>query len=247
MNVSSEEEMIKKETARLERTMSGSGRRGLGSYARNRNSSFEENPAASTQTSRSNSFEENLESRSETKNIKSRDMTNITLEPVASIKREPISITKKKDSLNSSSHNPFTTRRLSMEKLPTVNSPKEEESPPKSTKNQFLDKAKSLENKRSSSLVNTVFSWPYPGNEVHLAGTFNGWKPFGPLERKNEILQTTIPLPPGVHQYKFIVDGRWCFDMARQTVTDPHGNINNVIQVTEVERPKNKNRSQVSQ
>jgi 5'-AMP-activated protein kinase regulatory beta subunit len=36
-------------------------------------------------------------------------------------------------------------------------------------------------------------------------------------------------LEPGVYQYKFIVDGEWCFSPDDEITTDDKGNLNNVI------------------
>jgi hypothetical protein len=51
-------------------------------------------------------------------------------------------------------------------------------------------------------------------HEVFVAGTFNGWNPRShPLKRgRNGRWETSLDLPPGLHQYKFIIDGRWCCD-----------------------------------
>jgi len=53
-------------------------------------------------------------------------------------------------------------------------------------------------------------------DKVCLAGDFNQWRVCeAPLERVGEDTWTiSVELPPGRHQYMFVVDGRW--------VTDPH-------------------------
>lgn len=40
-------------------------------------------------------------------------------------------------------------------------------------------------------------------------------------------------LAPGTYRCKFIVDGRWCVDMAAPTENDGRGNVNNVIHILE--------------
>ncbi len=47
---------------------------------------------------------------------------------------------------------------------------------------------------------------------VFLAGSFNDWSAEAtPMHREAEgSWQTTLPLPPGHHEFKFIVDGEWC-------------------------------------
>jgi len=78
----------------------------------------------------------------------------------------------------------------------------------------------------------TTFIWPYDGNQVSLAGSFNNWTP-QPMKRDNELGFTlSIPLENGTYQYKFIIDGRrWCYDLLHPTSTDDRGNRNNVIEV----------------
>jgi 5'-AMP-activated protein kinase regulatory beta subunit len=47
---------------------------------------------------------------------------------------------------------------------------------------------------------------------VFVAGTFNDWRPEAtPLRRQTDgHWPTTLPLPYGHHEFKFIVDGQWC-------------------------------------
>eukprot|EP01123_Difflugia_compressa_P004626 TRINITY_DN1607_c0_g1_i1.p1 TRINITY_DN1607_c0_g1~~TRINITY_DN1607_c0_g1_i1.p1 ORF type:complete len:239 (+),score=69.37 TRINITY_DN1607_c0_g1_i1:128-844(+) len=43
----------------------------------------------------------------------------------------------------------------------------------------------------------------------------------------------TVNLQSGVkYEYKFVVDGHWCYDARKPQVTDPHGNINNTITIS---------------
>ncbi len=47
---------------------------------------------------------------------------------------------------------------------------------------------------------------------VFVAGTFNDWSASSiPLKKgRNGNWSTTVDLPSGRHEYKFIIDGRWC-------------------------------------
>jgi len=57
-----------------------------------------------------------------------------------------------------------------------------------------------------------VFQLAAPGaNTVYLAGNFNDWKPDArPLkEGVNGIWKTTLTLPSGRYEYRFVVDGEW--------------------------------------
>ena len=59
-----------------------------------------------------------------------------------------------------------------------------------------------------------VFYCHAPGAKtVFIAGTFNDWKPdAAPLHRhlSNGEWSGTLPIPPGRHEYKYVIDGQWC-------------------------------------
>ena len=79
---------------------------------------------------------------------------------------------------------------------------------------------------------------------VLLAGSFNGWAatpdtadtltdPDG-----DGTWELSIELPPGTHQYKFIVDGVWMADPGNpSTVDDGFGGVNSVIEVEDCGEP----------
>lgn len=71
------------------------------------------------------------------------------------------------------------------------------------------------------------------GSQMYVAGTFNDWSDTKtPLKRKNGSYTTTIKLPPGRHEYKFIIDGQWLADPANSDwVPNGLGTINSVLQV----------------
>lgn len=47
--------------------------------------------------------------------------------------------------------------------------------------------------------------------EVYLVGTFNHWNPKKhPMhQKKNGIWEKAVIIPPGMYEYKFLVDGQW--------------------------------------
>lgn len=54
-----------------------------------------------------------------------------------------------------------------------------------------------------------------PGASVCLAGTFNNWDPQSKkLTEKKEAgtFATSLMLPPGTYEYKFVINGTWCVD-----------------------------------
>lgn len=71
---------------------------------------------------------------------------------------------------------------------------------------------------------------------VSVAGTFNGWDPAAaPLsdDDADGIWEKTLKLPPGEHQYKFVVNGTQWFpdDFAMATTDDGFGGQNSVVRV----------------
>ncbi|MBN1671970.1 MAG: isoamylase early set domain-containing protein [Kiritimatiellae bacterium] len=72
------------------------------------------------------------------------------------------------------------------------------------------------------------------GSEVYVAGTFNGWNP-----KKNKLKSgkggtyaTSLMLPAGRHEYKFIIDGTWCVDPeCPEWAPNGLGSLNSVITV----------------
>lgn len=71
--------------------------------------------------------------------------------------------------------------------------------------------------------------------QVSVAGTFNQWDPqAAPLARAagDGVWTVTLPLPPGQHQYAFVVDGKqWIPDPAAPAVDDGFGRRNSVLAV----------------
>lgn len=50
-------------------------------------------------------------------------------------------------------------------------------------------------------------------------------------------------LPPGIHRFKYLVDGCWVIDLAGHTEADARGNINNIVMVTPQGKPLLRSRS----
>jgi 1,4-alpha-glucan branching enzyme len=70
---------------------------------------------------------------------------------------------------------------------------------------------------------------------VYLSGDFNGWQPAG--LRMIEIAGTgmwkkRLVLPPGRHEYKYVMDGKWLHDPeAQENVRNVYGSLNSVLQI----------------
>jgi hypothetical protein len=69
---------------------------------------------------------------------------------------------------------------------------------------------------------------------VCIAGTFNDWSPEAtpmvPLGNGRWIKD--LALPPGLYEYRVVVDGEWMDDpLARETIPNPFGGLNSVLNV----------------
>jgi len=82
-------------------------------------------------------------------------------------------------------------------------------------------------------LVPIRFEWRYGGHQVHLCGSFTRWLETVPMAADQStggsVFAVFCNLPPGIHQYKFIVDGEWRHDEGQPYMPDPLGNVNNWI------------------
>jgi len=80
--------------------------------------------------------------------------------------------------------------------------------------------------------VNVDFTWPHVGEDVSIIGSFSNWLTKIPLQKENGVWRTSLQLFPGSsYQYKFIVDGTWCFDSKQSTCQDSAGNTNNFVRL----------------
>jgi len=71
------------------------------------------------------------------------------------------------------------------------------------------------------------------GSKVSVAGTFNNWDPEKNHMKENSVsghYKTVIAMPPGKHEYKFVVDGEWSMDPnCSESVPNCQGSLNSVI------------------
>jgi 1,4-alpha-glucan branching enzyme len=74
-----------------------------------------------------------------------------------------------------------------------------------------------------------------PGSKVFVAGSFNNWDPTQYQMRDNPgsgHCKITLVLPPGRHEYKFVVNGEWCADPnGAECIPNDQGSVNSVISV----------------
>lgn len=91
---------------------------------------------------------------------------------------------------------------------------------------------KALKEKRAKKVIFSL-SAPEAG-AVFLGGEFNNWdQTKHPMKKdKKGVWKVSLSLPPGIHQYRFFVDGEWRTDPAcSEFVGNPFGGVNCVRKV----------------
>jgi 1,4-alpha-glucan branching enzyme len=64
--------------------------------------------------------------------------------------------------------------------------------------------------------------------QVSVAGDFTDWQPVR-LRKRGNVFSVTVPVPPGSHEYKLIVDGEWRTDPDNVSwAVNPFGTLNSV-------------------
>jgi hypothetical protein len=85
-------------------------------------------------------------------------------------------------------------------------------------------------------LISVDFSLNAPmAKSVKLAADFTDWgnSALDMVKSKDGVWHALVPLPPGDHSYRFIVDGKWCDDPhPAMCVPNPFGTVNAVVAVT---------------
>jgi 1,4-alpha-glucan branching enzyme len=62
-----------------------------------------------------------------------------------------------------------------------------------------------------------------------VAGDFSQWKPKAMRRQKNGSFAATLAIPPGRHEYKFVLDGDWVHDAdVPETILNRFGTFNSV-------------------
>jgi 1,4-alpha-glucan branching enzyme len=74
-----------------------------------------------------------------------------------------------------------------------------------------------------------------PGSDVFVAGSFNNWNPTQYRMRDNPgsgHCKAALSLPPGRHEYKFVVNGEWRLDLnCAEWEPNDQGSLNSVVHV----------------
>ncbi|XP_030545595.1 sucrose nonfermenting 4-like protein isoform X2 [Rhodamnia argentea] len=85
-------------------------------------------------------------------------------------------------------------------------------------------------------LIPMRFVWPSGGTSVFLCGSFSRWSefvPMSPVEGCTTVFQAICNIPPGYHQYKFLVDGEWRHDEHQPYATSDYGLVNTIFLTAE--------------
>lgn len=81
--------------------------------------------------------------------------------------------------------------------------------------------------------VPTIFKWTHGGKDVFVQGNWNDWETKIPLSKSGNDFSGIIELPPGLHQYQFIVDGQVRHAPEQSFVPDRDGKYLNCLEVKE--------------
>ncbi|GKU85486.1 hypothetical protein SLEP1_g159 [Rubroshorea leprosula] len=100
-----------------------------------------------------------------------------------------------------------------------------------------MDSARETGGMPSAVLIPVQFVWPHGGKQVFLTGSFSRWYervPMSQLEGCPNVFQVVWRLPPGYHQYKFLVDGELRHDERQPFTTSEYGIVNTLLLATEM-------------
>jgi 1,4-alpha-glucan branching enzyme len=68
--------------------------------------------------------------------------------------------------------------------------------------------------------------------KIQVAGDFSDWRPVDMRKQKSGAFAATVPVPPGSHEYKFILDGQWIVDPDNNAwACNPFGTLNSVAKI----------------
>lgn len=110
----------------------------------------------------------------------------------------------------------------------------------KSTSNDTTSVLTTNEKNEMEGKVMTMFEWQEGGSMIYVSGNFSNWTQWFVMT-KNPItgyFELGLELPKGVHQFKFIVDGKWICSKHHPTCKDEKGNVNNILDTTNITKVK---------
>lgn len=95
--------------------------------------------------------------------------------------------------------------------------------------------AKKLTTPKSTTVTQTFAFRAPAASSVLLVGDFTQWQkaPISLKKGANGIWRTIVPLAPGEHHYRFLVDGEWRDDPeCKLQIPNPFGSRDSVIRVS---------------
>jgi 1,4-alpha-glucan branching enzyme len=95
------------------------------------------------------------------------------------------------------------------------------------------NKSSPRQNGKTSQIVQVEYIDP-TASAVAIAGGFNDWRPEAtPMVSLGEgRWRKELVLPPGIYEYRLVVDGEWMPDpLAQATAPNPFGGLNSVLKV----------------
>merc|ERR1719428_1047684 len=100
---------------------------------------------------------------------------------------------------------------------------------------EILSKAKKMMKKNKMSMTEKTFVWKYGGQSVKILASFNEWIEIPMIRQMDGTYVFTALVPSGTHEYLFVVDGNYFFDMEFSSTPNPFGGFNNVVDVKVIE------------
>ncbi|KAJ0981934.1 hypothetical protein J5N97_010189 [Dioscorea zingiberensis] len=77
--------------------------------------------------------------------------------------------------------------------------------------------------------IPTMFTWSNGGKEVAVEGSWDDWKTKKALQKSGKDFTIIKVLPPGVYQYRFMVDGEWRHAPDVPWMIHETGNVYNIM------------------
>lgn len=93
----------------------------------------------------------------------------------------------------------------------------------------WMQNAAEYDNMTCEQGVPTMITWSYGGKEVAVEGSWDNWKTRMLLQRSGKDFTIMKVLPPGVYQFRFIVDGEWRYAPDIPWMHDDLGNAYNAL------------------
>ncbi|KAI7615764.1 hypothetical protein KC343_g10015 [Hortaea werneckii] len=86
-------------------------------------------------------------------------------------------------------------------------------------------------------MASYTFTYDHPAEEVYVTGNFDDWSKSEKLEKSGTSHSKKVELPKADEKifYKFVADGEWKHDPTAKTETDSDGNVNNVLDPSDLE------------